>query len=153
MHALELKVPPPLVGLLVALVMWVAALFSTPFYAPFAVRVLVAIIFVVVGVGISAAGIHAFQRAQTTTNPLKPDTTSALVVSGIYRITRNPMYLGVLIVLLGWAFFLSNILAFLCAFIFLLYMNRFQIGPEEKALSRMFGAQFDAYKVKVRRWL
>jgi len=74
-------------------------------------------------------------------------------VSGVYRLTRNPMYLGFLLVLLGWAIFLSNALAFLLLPAFIFYMNRFQIEPEEKALTSLFGQQFVAYTSRVRRWL
>ena len=67
--------------------------------------------------------------------------------------TRNPMYLGFLLVLLGWAIYLSNVLAFLLLPAFILYMNRFQIYPEEKALASLFGEEFASYKSRVRRWL
>jgi protein-S-isoprenylcysteine O-methyltransferase Ste14 len=84
---------------------------------------------------------------------MKPESSSSLVVSGIYRWSRNPMYLGFLLGLLGWAIFLSNVLAFLFLPVFILYMNRFQIEPEEKALAVLFGKQFAAYKSRVRQWL
>jgi protein-S-isoprenylcysteine O-methyltransferase Ste14 len=74
-------------------------------------------------------------------------------VSGIYRLTRNPMYLGFLSVLFAWAIFLSNALAFVFLPVFVLYMNRFQIKPEEKALRALFGPQFVMYTARVRRWL
>ena len=73
--------------------------------------------------------------------------------SGVYTITRNPMYLGLAIVLLGWACFLSNALAFAFIPAFVLYMNRFQIGPEEAVLGGMFGEQYTSYRSRVRRWL
>ena len=76
-----------------------------------------------------------------------------LLTSGPYAFTRNPMYLGLLLVLLGWAAYLSNALA--CVFLpaFVLYMNRFQIGPEERALAALFGQAFLDYKNRVRRWV
>ena len=86
-------------------------------------------------------------------NPIKPDTASSLVSSGVYRFTRNPMYLGLSVTLLGWAMFLSNPLALLAVPLFVLYINRFQINPEERVLSSLFGAGYAAYKEKVRRWL
>jgi protein-S-isoprenylcysteine O-methyltransferase Ste14 len=75
------------------------------------------------------------------------------VRSGVYSFTRNPMYLGFLLVLVGWATFLSNALAFLILPAFILYMNRFQIEPEERALASLFAEEFVAYKSRVRRWL
>jgi protein-S-isoprenylcysteine O-methyltransferase Ste14 len=84
---------------------------------------------------------------------MKPGSASVLVDGGIYRLTRNPMYLGFLVVLLGWAIFLSKLVALLPLPAFIFYMNRFQIQPEEKALAARFGQTFIAYKARVRRWL
>jgi protein-S-isoprenylcysteine O-methyltransferase Ste14 len=101
----------------------------------------------------SALGVFSFRRAGTTVNPMKPETSSSLVTSGIYKLTRNPMYLGFLLILLGWAVFLSSILAFLFLPAFIVYMNHFQIEPEERALATLFGQAFAAYKARARRWL
>ena len=84
---------------------------------------------------------------------MKPQTTSSLVCSGIYRVTRNPMYLGLVFVLVAWAVFLSSAWALLGPMAFALYMNRFQIAPEERVLSSMFGASYSDYLSRVRRWL
>lgn len=94
-----------------------------------------------------------FRRAKTTVNPLKPQSSSSLVTWGIYAITRNPMYLGGLVILTGCAVFLSNALAFLLLPAYILYINRFQIAPEERALTSLFGQEFAAYRSRVRRWL
>lgn len=153
MHSLELKVPPVALSLLLALVMWGATFVVPSVELPFVVRAIAALVLIVVGAGISLSGVVSFRRARTTVNPTKPNSTSTLVKTGIYRVTRNPMYLGFLLILLGWAAFLSNVLAPVVAFAFVPYMNRFQISPEEKTLSAMFGAEFSAYESKVRRWL
>ncbi len=84
---------------------------------------------------------------------MKPGSASALVDSGLYRLTCNPMYLGFLLALLGWAVFLSHILALLLLPAFILYMNRFPIALEERALAPPFDQPFVAYKARVRRWL
>lgn len=107
----------------------------------------------VAGLVIAILGVVSFRRAGTTVNPLQPTATSSLVISGIYRWTRNPMYLGMLLVLLGWGVFLANALAILLAAAFVSLMNRLQIGPEEKILAARFGAEFAAYQSTVRRWL
>ena len=86
-------------------------------------------------------------------NPMKPDPTSSLVVSGIYRYTRNPMYLGFLLILLAWAAALSNLLALVSLLAFVLYMNSFQIVPEERILSSRFAQDYAEYRARVRRWL
>jgi protein-S-isoprenylcysteine O-methyltransferase Ste14 len=98
-------------------------------------------------------GVASFKRAKTTINPMKPESSSSLVISGIYKLSRNPMYLGFLLVLVGWAVLLSNALAFVFVPAFIFYMNRFQIDPEEKALAGKFGQEFLDYKSRVRRWL
>ena len=86
-------------------------------------------------------------------NPIKASAASSLVTGGVYRFTRNPMYLGLSITLMGWAVFLSNPLALLAVPLFVLYMEKFQINPEERVLSSLFGAEYAAYEEKVRRWL
>jgi len=153
MQALELKVPPVAVVLVTAGLMWLVAWaapalgFGNPFRIPVAVSLVAA------GAVTSALGVASFRRAGTTVNPLKPHTASSLVAAGIYRLTRNPMYLGFLVALVGWAVFLSSIPAFLLLPAFVLYMNRFQIEPEERALAARFGESFTNYESSVRRWL
>ncbi len=153
MSSLELKIPPPLVGLSVGLLMWLASRAAPGFAWSTAGRTAAALLLVALGAGIVAAGVVSFVRAHTTANPLKPDAASSLVTTGIFRFTRNPMYLGLSVILLGWAVFLSNAVRLQLVPVFALYMNRFQIGPEEKALAGIFGAAFAAYQAKVRRWL
>ena len=153
MKVLELKVPPPVLALCLALLMWFASSLVSPVVVPFGIRVGVALAIAVIGQGISISGMMSFRRAKTTMNPIKPGAASSLVSSGVYRFTRNPMYLGLSVTLLGWALFLSNPLALLAVPLFVLYINRFQIDPEERVLSSLFGAEYAAYKEKVRRWL
>lgn len=153
MNSLELKIPPPIVVLSIALLMWLAALIMQPPEIALGLRVGFALAFAFIGVAISASGTVAFRRAKTTMNPLTPSAASSLVHSGIYRFTRNPMYLGFLMLLLAWASYWASPLAFLFAPLFVLYMNRFQIVPEERALSLLFGAEYAHYKSTVRRWL
>ena len=153
MHVLELKIPPPAVGLLMAAIMWLgtwlvpALTFMMPGHS------VVALAAGLSGAMIDVVSVVAFRRAGTTVNPMKPDTSSSLVASGIYTRTRNPMYLGLLLILLGWAIYLSNAMAFLLLPGFIWYINRFQIEPEEKALASRFGAKFDSYASRVPRWL
>lgn len=102
---------------------------------------------------IVVAGVIEFHRARTTVNPLRPEAASAFVVSGIYRVTRNPMYVGMAIVLLAWAIYLSHPLSLLGVVAFVAYIQRYQIAPEEKALRALFPGAFEAYSREVRRWL
>jgi protein-S-isoprenylcysteine O-methyltransferase Ste14 len=151
--SLELKVPPPVLALSLALLMWFASSLVSPVVVPFGVRVGVALALLVIGQSISISGMVCFRRAKTTMNPIKPSAASSLVTGGVYRFTRNPMYLGLSITLMGWAVFLSNPLALLAVPLFVLYVERFQIDPEERVLSSLFGADYATYKEKVRRWL
>lgn len=112
-----------------------------------------AILLACLGAAIDLAGLAAFRKARTTINPLRPEKASSLVRSGIYRYTRNPMYLGMLVLLLAWSAYLAHPAAFAMLPLFVLYLNRFQIAPEERALARLFGAEFDDYRRRVRRWL
>jgi protein-S-isoprenylcysteine O-methyltransferase Ste14 len=153
MRVLELKIPPLAVVLVMAAIMWLGSWAAPALAYTYPARSVVAITVAVAGAIVSALGVAAFRQAKTTVNPMKPDATSALVVSGVYTRTRNPMYLGFLFILLGWALHLSNALAFLVLPGFIWYMNRFQIEPEEKALASRFGDTFDSYASRVPRWL
>jgi hypothetical protein len=124
-NALELKVPPLALVAVFGAVMWLASA-SSAFTLSLPWRAAFALIFLTVGLAIVLAGALAFRRAKTTVNPLTPKATTAMVTSGIYRFTRNPMYLGFLLVLAGWAMYLSNLLAFALLPLFPLYLNRFK---------------------------
>lgn len=151
MKWLENRVPPPLVGLLAGAAMWgLAGLLPR---TEFALRVPLAILLAVAGVAIDLAGLVQFRRLRTTVNPLSPHKASALVRGGIYRRTRNPMYLGMAILLVSWAVFLGSPAALIVVPCFVAYLNRFQIEPEERALEERFGADFARYRSEVRRWL
>lgn len=154
MKFLEARVPPPLVGMLTGLAMWLCVpagglmqLGQSP------LRLVALAVLVLLGAGVSLAGVRSFRQAKTTVNPLKPERATHLVDGGIYRLTRNPMYLGMLLVLLGWAAALASWWALFGPLVFALYMSHFQIRPEEQALLQLFGREFEDYKEKVRRWL
>lgn len=153
MPSLESRIPPLAVFAIVAGLMWLGARAVPAADFPLPARPAIALGLVALGVGVAVAGVILCRRAKTTVNPLKPEAASGLVVSGIYRLTRNPMYLGMLVVLVGWAAFLANYVAFPVAAIFVAYLNRFQIAPEERALAMRFGPEFSTYSASVRRWL
>lgn len=153
MRALELKIPPVALGLLLGALMWVAARSVPALGFALPARPFIAAGLVAAGVLVALLGVVSFRRARTTVNPLNPEAASALVTSGIYQRTRNPMYLGMLLVLLGWAVFLANVLTFAFPAAFVVLMNRLQILPEERALTVRFGSKFDDYQSRVRRWL
>ncbi len=150
---LETKVPPPVVALLTALGMWaLRKQLPAPDTSPMGDGRIAAAI-AVIGVAIAASGALAFRRVRTTTNPVHPDTASSLVRSGIYRITRNPMYLGVTMVLTGWAFGLGSAMTMIGPMLFVAYISVFQIAPEERVLLGIFGDDYREYTQRVRRWI
>lgn len=153
MGNLELKIPPVAVSLMVGTAMWAAARFGFAFDFALPANRHFAAALALAGVVIAGLGVVSFRRAGTTVNPLQPANVSNLVVSGIYRRTRNPMYLGLLLVLLGWGIFLANALALLIAVSFIPLMNRLQILPEERVLAARFGTAFTDYQSAVRRWI
>lgn len=152
MGSLELRIPPVAVVIIAAAGM---AALSYGVSAPVAIpaRLPVALTLVVAGALVALAGVVAFRRHKTTVNPFTPEQSSTLVGTGIYRYSRNPMYLGFLLALIGWGVYLANGVAALLLPAFVVYMNRFQIAPEERALMDHFGQTFLAYARAVRRWL
>lgn len=153
MRALELRIPPTIVCLVIGIAMWLAAR-ATPalsFESP-GLRWLAGAL-VLVGFVIVALAVAGLRRAHTTLNPTHPGKSAVLVVSGIYRRTRNPMYLGLLAFVAGWALVLDNALALLGVPILMAYLTWFQIIPEERALAERFGTEFHTYQSRVRRWL
>jgi len=153
MRSLELKIPPPAVALITGLLMWLVSRATPSVAFTFPARNILVIAIAAAGVATALSGALTFRRAHTTVNPMKPESASSLVNWGVFSVTRNPMYLGLLLALTAWAIFLSNLLAFFFLPAFVLYMNRFQIAPEERALTSLFGKDFDAYRSRVRRWL
>jgi protein-S-isoprenylcysteine O-methyltransferase Ste14 len=153
MSSLDLKVPPPAVALVFGFLMWLASSLVAPVEVPFGLRIAVALVLASLGLVFGISGMVSIWRAKTTMNPTKPDASSSLVTTGPYRFTRNPMYLSLLLYLLAWTVYLSSLPALLLLPVFVLYINQFQIKPEERVLSSLFGSEYAAYKGRVRRWL
>ncbi|SDR24509.1 isoprenylcysteine carboxylmethyltransferase family protein [Pseudovibrio sp. Tun.PSC04-5.I4] len=153
MENLKLRFPPILVFLAVAALVWVSA-----FLLPGDVNLHGAgNAFLVIGIGAGAyfgiTGISEFRRARTTTSPTKLENVSAIVSAGIYSKTRNPMYLGLQFMLLGWAIYQGNLFSIAIALGFAGYITLFQIIPEEATLEENFGEEYMEYKARVRRWM
>lgn len=151
--ALDLKAPPVAVVILFAVVMVCMARLLPRLSFVFPGRLVVAIAITLAGVVISLAGILAFRQHRTTVNPLNPEAATAIVTTGMYHFTRNPMYVGFTLILAGWATFLANLGATLVLPICVFYLTQFQIKPEERMLLKKFGEPFADYMAKVRRWV
>jgi protein-S-isoprenylcysteine O-methyltransferase Ste14 len=152
-NGLALKIPPLGLVVIAAALMWIASSASPAFDVFLPAKSLVAASLALIGALTCLAGVASFRRAKTTVNPMKLNSTSSLVISGIYKYTRNPMYLGFVLVLLGWAAFLSNLAALALLPAFILYINCFQIMPEEHMLACLFPHAFPEYRARVRRWI
>ena len=150
---LQLKVPPDATWLGVAALMWLAAATTPGFAIPTLLRLGIAAPLLGVGVAIVVAARLMLSRAHTTWRPADPGRTTSLVTDGVYRHSRNPIYLGMLLALLAWAVVLADPLALALSAVFVLYVDRFQIGPEERALSEVMGDEYRDYMGRVRRWL
>jgi protein-S-isoprenylcysteine O-methyltransferase Ste14 len=136
-----------------AALMWLISRLAPGITLPATLRFTCLFVFTAAGVFIGLIAVVSFRKAQTTVNPLTPEACSSLVDSGIFRFSRNPMYLALLSALAGWALFLGNMYSLALTVLFVAYMNRFQIRPEERALETVFGDAFIKYRRRVRRWL
>ena len=153
MKRLELLIPPPVImGLVAVFMWWLADMFSAVHEIRFQHKGL-SVVLGFIGLVISLIAIIFFKRSSTTVDPKNLNKTTTLVSSGIYKYSRNPMYLGVLIMLLGWAFYLGNLLSLFGLALYVIYITRFQIVPEERYLKEKFGQQFLDYMSRTRRWL
>ncbi len=153
MRFLENKIPPPLVGIFCGLFMWWSANYLPVLAISAMTQYTLMVLFVSSGLFFDLAGIISFRTAKTTVNPLKPETASALVTSGIYQYSRNPMYVGFVFFLLAWATFLGALWGVGFIGVYVAYIQRFQIIPEERALANIFKDEFIEYKNQVRPWL
>jgi protein-S-isoprenylcysteine O-methyltransferase Ste14 len=152
MRILEHRIPPPAVGVLIAALMWWAAALPPVLPLSGGARVATASLLAGIGLAFDVLGLIAFRRSRTTVNPLRPQKASALVTDGIYRVTRNPMYVGMAFLLAGWAAYLGSLWTFVGPGLFIGYITRYQIAPEERVLRERF-PEFEAYAARVRRWL
>ena len=150
---LELKLPPVAQVIITAAAMVGVSKVAPALKFSFSGSTALAVGLGVIGLSSGIMGVTQFKKAQTTPNPQAIEKVSSLVSSGIYQYTRNPMYVGLVLILLGWAFYLSHFLAFVLLPVFIFYMTRFQIQPEERMLARKFGKHYQAYLKKVRRWI
>ena len=151
--SLELRVPPLVLTIIAGFLGWILAQALPGLNVESAAQAWLAAAIGLLGFICSLLGVAGFRRARTTVNPTKPAAATTLVVSGIYRVTRNPMYVGFLFFLLAELVWLGNPVSLLVAPGFVLYLNRFQIIPEERALSHRFGAEYVEYAARVGRWL
>lgn len=150
---LKLKIPPVVVAIAAAISMkllerWFPGVgFVSQHHSTLALLIFL------MGTILGVASVIEFLRKSTSLNPHKPQKATALVNKGVYKFSRNPMYLALLLLLVSWAVYLANFLAFLVLPVFVWYMNEFQIKPEEETMGEKFGAEYGVYRENVRRWI
>ena len=150
---MKAKIPPPVWLLVFGAMMWFVAKSAFAYTVGIPYSGAIALVIGFAGIFCAGAGLREFSKASTTTNPLKPEEASTLVTSGVYKTTRNPMYVGLFIILTGWAVWLGSVSNLLLLIVFASVMTEMQIKPEEKALQELFGRAYDDYCRQVRRWL
>jgi protein-S-isoprenylcysteine O-methyltransferase Ste14 len=153
MTFLEKKIPPPIVTLIIGLLMWLSRDLFPSIHLPAIIEYALIFILLLLALIFLTASSFAFFSAKTTVNPLKPESSTTLITSGVYKLTRNPMYVGFALLLLAWTIFLHSLWSLGFIALYMAYIHRFQITPEEKALEKIFKEEFIAYKSQVRPWL
>ncbi len=153
MKALETRIPPPVIALAFATLIWWMSSYLPKIEIEFIPKVVTVGLLLAIGAFFDFYGLFTFLRAKTTINPMKPHKSSALVNTGIYKITRNPMYVGLVFFLSGWCIYLNSPAAIIGVAGFMFYIQIFQILPEERILINLFGEEYIEYQSRVRRWL
>ena len=153
MFSLDHKIPPPVIALICAAMAWLLAHLTPGFAYLVPARVPVIVLLVLIGLALDIAGLLSFRKARTTFNPLSPSRSKSIVQNGPYKFTRNPMYLGMACYLLGLCIYFGNPFTLVAVIVFVAYITRFQIVPEERILLGKFGEAYAQYTRSVRRWL
>lgn len=153
MKALELKIPPPIYALSLALLMWLLNKYIPIMHFIESPWNKAGLGIIIIAGTLDLWSLFLFIKKHTTFNPMKPEDTTGLVVTGLYKISRNPMYVGLLIMLFGFAIWLGSLTPFLILPLFYILITAMQIKPEERFLLEKFGTEYQTYKDSVRRWL
>ena len=145
------KIPPPIVTFICGLAIY----FSKSFFNQFLSysNNIISLFLLILGLLVFLSAVKSFRRQKTTVNPLEPRQASSLVTSGIFKFSRNPMYLGMLIILLSLSFKFNLIGGMTISLFFYIFITKFQIIPEEAAMNELFGNEFIDYSKKTRRWI
>ena len=151
---MKTKIPPPLVALIAMLLTFLSRDYLDIFYLHPHLQRTLFLLFLVIGVSMIFLATRQFKISKTTVNPLKPETASSLVTSGIFSRTRNPMYLGLTSLLISFSIYFSSVFGIIIYLpLFISYITIFQIIPEEDAMNKLFSNDYKSYCLKVRRWI
>lgn len=151
---MHLRIPPPIVALIGILLIFLSKDYILILYLHPHLQNTLSLIFLIIGFVIIFSATKEFKKSDTTVNPMKPETSTSLVTSGIFKYTRNPMYLGLTSILLASCFYFSSLLGIIVYVpLFILYITVFQIIPEEETMKGLFNDEYLDYCSKVRRWI
>jgi protein-S-isoprenylcysteine O-methyltransferase Ste14 len=145
---LDTKIPPPIVTIIILSIIYLFDLNEYNLNTD-----IISIITLFIGLIFIISAVIQFINRKTTVNPTKPHKTSTLVITGTYKITRNPMYLGMLLIILSFALYKASIISLILIPLFIFYINKFQIEPEEFEMRKKFGEEYEDYCKKVDRWI
>jgi protein-S-isoprenylcysteine O-methyltransferase Ste14 len=150
---MKLKIPPALQVAIFATLMWIIKKVTSSTHFEFEQQKTISWVIFAIGILIEVIAIYAFRKARTTADPLNPSKASKLVIVSIYKLSRNPMYLGMLFILFSFVIRLGSLFTFPVLILYIWYITTYQVKPEEKVLAKLFGDDYSTYCKKVRRWI
>ena len=148
---MKTKIPPPIIALMCITINYLSTHFINPFKFPNIE--IIGVFILLAGLVTAFLGYLLFKKYKTTVNPINPEETTILVTTGIFSITRNPMYLGLFFVICSTVLFFGSWFGIIILMFFVWYINKFQIIPEEETMKKKFGNKYNEYKKNVRRWI
>ncbi len=148
---MKTKIPPPILALVMIGLIYLSSLFIEP--TTFNYQGSLSILFLILGFACLLPSFKLFAKFKTTITPLKPSNSTALVTEGMYRYSRNPMYLGLLLITIASTIWFGTWSGIIINIVFIFLINFLQIIPEEEALLEIFGEEYEEYKKNVRRWI
>ena len=148
---MKTKIPPPIIALICIVINYLSTYLINPIKFP-NIEIIGGLI-LLLGVATAVLATLLFKKDKTTVNPINPEETTTLVTNGIFSITRNPMYLGLFLIISSTILFFGSWFGIIILMFFVWYINKFQIIPEEEAMKKLFGNKYDDYRQNVRRWI
>lgn len=149
---LALKIIPPVQVIISAGLMYGFANYLPQYHFTLVIRWPMILLLIVAAATIGILALYDFHKHQTTFHPHTPEKTSTVVDSGVFAYSRNPMYLSMVITLIALVIYFQNYSCFVILPLFIWYITRFQIIPEEQMLTTLFPDDYSKYCQKVRRW-
>ena len=148
---MKTKIPPPIIALGCIIINYLSTYLINPISFP--ISEIIGGLILLVGIATTVSAILLFKNYKTTVNPMRPEESTTLVTTGIFSITRNPMYFGLFFVIFSTVLFFGSWFGIIILMFFIWYITNFQIIPEEEAMEKLFGNKYDEYRQNIRRWI